>query len=719
MRRAIVALLLAALPVAADGGRPKIGLALGGGGARGAAHVGVLEWFEANQIPIDYLAGTSMGGLVGGLYCSGMTTAEMRALVEQLDWDLLIGDEVPYGDMAFRRKEDLQAYPSGLEMGLRGGLRLPIGLIEGHAFGLLLSRLTVNAGPVTDFDELPIPFRCVATDMERAEEVILRDGSLAAAIRATMSIPGVLSPVELNGRILADGGLLNNVPTDVVRAMGADIVIAVDVGNKPADREALNSLTALVGQSVSVMILQNVRDRLRLADIVLAPELGEYGTFSFAAVDAIADLGYQHAEQKRVLLDGLRVDDATWQAYLAERDSRRAGEPFVPSFIDVEGGRDTPTEAIDHRLSRFSGLPFDAGTFESELDELYGLGLYSRLEYSPVDRQGARGLLVRVTEKRHGPPFLHAGLELSGRNFDTPQFGVRSRVTAMGLSGFGSEWRTELALGPEQRLSTEYLQPIGGPWSLAPYAYLSRTTSDLFTGERRVAEYRVDDVGAGVDLVAGLGRRDELRVGAMWSRYNSDVRVGAPVLPSVNETVAALTLRARHEGLDNPIIPTRGTRAELRGLWALTPLGSDNYRTQLSGSVQTFVPVSDPGVLQLGLHGATSFDQTPPPHAQFTLGGLLRLSAYEPERFRGSHYLLGRIGYLHRVSRLPQLVGGGVYLGGWYELGGAFGRLDNARYVSSLSVGAAAETLLGPAFLGFSLGEGGANAVHFTLGSLF
>src|SRR5215467_3306159 len=298
--------------------RHRIGLVLGGGGARGLAHIGVLRWLEEHRIPVDYIAGTSMGGLVGGLYATGMPLAEIRRLVSTLDWDKLLSGPPSYNELSFRRKEDRRAYPSALEFGWRDGLRLPQSINPGHYVGLLLDRLTLPYSTVPSFDDLPTPFRCVATDMIAAQPVVLKDGSLAQALRATMAIPGIFTPIEIGGKVLADGGLLDNVPSGVVQAMGADLIIAVNVGTPLGTREDLQTLPGILSQVISVTTIGNERRGLQLADIVITPELDGFSSFDFRDRAVIQQRGYMAATLHATELEALSLDEQSWQQYLAE-----------------------------------------------------------------------------------------------------------------------------------------------------------------------------------------------------------------------------------------------------------------------------------------------------------------------------------------------------------------------------------------------------------------
>ncbi|HXG67207.1 MAG TPA: patatin-like phospholipase family protein, partial [Blastocatellia bacterium] len=329
----------------------KVGLVLSGGGARGIAHIGVLEWFERHRIPVDYVAGTSMGGLVGGMYATGMTPGEMREFLKKIDWDRAFGGGPSYEQLSFRRKEDRNSYQANVEVGLRNGIQIPPRLSSAHYIGLMIDRMMLPYANLSSFDELPIPFRCMATDFLSGQPVVLKDGSISSALRATMSIPGVFPPVERDGRVLVDGGLLNNIPTNVMRQMGPDILIAVDAGTPLGDVKTISTLLGILEQSVTVMTLENDRRNLRLADIIIAPELGNQSPLEFSDVDKLADLGYQAAEAKAAILKRFALDEADWQAYLARRQARRRASAPIADGLQIDGVDASAQEPIRKRLN--------------------------------------------------------------------------------------------------------------------------------------------------------------------------------------------------------------------------------------------------------------------------------------------------------------------------------------------------------------------------------
>ncbi len=711
----------AALVVAGAGAepdRPKIGLVLSGGGARGFAHLGVLEWFEAHRIPIDFLAGTSMGGLVAGLYASGLTTAEMRDMGRRVEWLEFFKDAPPYAQLSWQRKEDQQAFPNGLELGLRHGVSLPGGVVQGQKAGLLLSRVTLPVSDITEFGKLPVPFRCVATDMLKAEPVVLSSGSLADALRATTAVPGVFAPVEIGGKVLADGGLLNNVPTDVVKQMGADVVIAVDIGTPLGDKESLQNLLGMVNQSFSVMIIQNVRANLRLADIILSPDLEGFSSASFRSADAMADRGYKAAEAKQRILAPLALDEAAWARHLAERRARRPGGQVTPSFLDIRGGSDLTREEIERRFGLMLGKPLDADKVEAELARLYGEGYYARLGYRPFTRDGRTGLMIGLSEKRYGPPYLRVGIDFHGGTADETRFTLAGRVTGTNLTGYGSEWRGDLTVGERTVVAAEYHQPLGGGMLfVAPRAWYRSRATDLYAGDARQAEYLSREVAAGLDLGVQPIPEARLRAGLAYGGVDQHISFGVPLRPRVEEPFGYFRAQATVDTRDRVTLPSRGLRFDGEARWYTAALGSQSSFTWLHGELQLFQPAFAGTVFVLGDVG-TSLDGSPP-YGEFTLGGLARLSAYRRDRFRGSHALYGGLGYLRPLFDLPLFLGGKVYGTGMVETGTAAARLDDAKFFSSGTLGFAADTIFGPAFLGISYGEAGAGQVQFSVGKLF
>src|SRR5215471_13818519 len=378
--------------------RPKIGVALEGGGAMGLAHIGVLKWFEEHHVPVDYVAGTSMGGLVGGFYATGMTPEEMQKLIEDLDWRKILADRTPYEDLSYRRKEDQRAYPNSLIFGLKHGLSAPEGLIAGHQIGLLIDRVTLPYYGISSFDDMPVPFRCVATDLVSGQSHVFQDGPLAIALRSTMSIPGVFSPVREGKAVYVDGGLLDNLPTEVVRKMGAEIVIAVHLEPAPVEANAIRSVFSVLNYSVSAVVKENEIRSLELADSIISVPLGEFTTVDYAKSKPIIERGYDAAKTKARMLEAFALNDADWEDYLQARKARERTELPVPQFVKVEGTSEREAVDVARYLKGFPGKPIDPQKLGRALTRLTGVGRFDSASYWLKEQDGKTGLLVRVVE---------------------------------------------------------------------------------------------------------------------------------------------------------------------------------------------------------------------------------------------------------------------------------------------------------------------------------
>src|SRR5215470_4299749 len=359
-------------PVAPTTARPKIGVALEGGGALGLAHIGVLQWFEDHHIPVDYVAGTSMGGLVGGLYATGKSPDELKKLVEAQNWNMIIGGATPFEDLSYRRKEDGRAYPNKIIFGLKNGLSLPAGLNAGHQITLLIDRETLGYSKLKSFDELPIPFRCVATDLVTGKEEVFATGSLPRALRATMSIPGIFSPVRDGEKVYVDGGLVGNLPTNVVRQMGADVVIAVHLETAPAKPEDIQSLFSVLGRSIDVVIRDNEIRGLSGADLVVNVNLRDFTSMDYPKADTIINKGQQATQAKQQILSPYSLDNAAWSEYLQTRDGRKQSAIPVPQFVKVEGTDPNTAKHMEEFLKPLAGKPIDDRKLDKLLTRLTG-----------------------------------------------------------------------------------------------------------------------------------------------------------------------------------------------------------------------------------------------------------------------------------------------------------------------------------------------------------
>ena len=697
--------------------RPRIGLVLGGGGAKGLAHLGVMKWLEEHRVPVDYLAGTSMGGLLGSLMAMGWTTDEIETMLDSLDWTRLMASSPPFEILSYRRKADTRQFPSQLELGLKNGLSVPGGLNPGHFIGLLFDRVTLPYSSLKNFDELPIPFRCVATDMENGLPVVMTDGDLTTALRATMAIPGVFNAVERDGQILADGGILDNLPADVVKEMGADFVIAVQVGSPLEDREQLQSLLGMVNQSITIMMLDNVRRSQKLSDIVLSPEIGKYGTLEFGRTSEIVEKGYEAAEQKRVLLESLSLEEGEWKEFLERKNSRRLDQYPSPSSLSVLGVDGDEQKALEKKGETHLGRLIVPEALENDLTSVYGSGRYYSVGYSVKD---ATSLLVQARKKGYGPPFVRFGFLVDGSEFDSVKFGIRSRFSFFDLGGFGSELLVDASLGTPLQIAGEYYRPLAHGWFIAPRGRASRRISDVFQEGERIAEYRMDYVGGGIDLGYGFGlQNDEIRIGHDFGHLSMETRIGQELPLPQDGTTSVSSIHYVHDGQDNAVIPRHGIRIEGAVDYFFESPGTNENLTQIEAKGSLFSPLTDKNSLFFRGAGGTSVQNDVPFQLQFSLGGPVRLGAYSREEIRGSRYFYASGGMMREIAELSLIVPSKAYIGGWYELGSAFDRNQYERLSHSVSAGIILESFFGPLFLGGSVGDGKRGKIYFLLGQLF
>jgi len=707
--------------------RLKIGLVLSGGGARGFAHIGVLKVLEENKIPVDYVAGASMGGLVGALYSTGRTPDEMERIIETLDWDTLLRGRTTFEALSYRRKEDRRNLPGAITLGGKGAkLNLPGSLNPGHEIGLALDRLMFSYGDKTDFDRLPIPFRVVATDLVNAETVVLKDGSLAQSLRATMAIPGVFAPVELNGKILADGGILNNIPTDVAKEMGADIIIVVNIETQLGDRAALQDLVGILGQTFYVATIENSRRSLRQADFIIAPDLENYTTFDFTKGKKIVELGYQGAQSKISLLNSLALDEAEWNWHLAERRAKaRPSVEITPEFLAIEGTTDQGAKTkIERELGgRYENKLLDKAALEKDLTRLTGTQRFDNLGYGTTSRGDETGLLVRVydpVERTGRTTVLQVGVDVNNSETDDVNFNARARLTFFDVGGEGNEWRNDFSIGSRTLLATEFFRPFGrGKFFAAPNAFYEDRKVNFYENGDRLAEFSFRTAQAGIDFGYATSRASELRFGYSIGRQKAARRIGSPLFSELSGRVSFASLRWNYDTRDNSQIPKRGVETRNSLNYYFDAPGADGSFAQAESRINAFRPLGEKTIVFGFGGGGTTFGKRAPLFQQFAVGGLFSVGGYGTGEFRGGNYVNGGFGALRETFSAPPYIGGKLYLGGWYEAGSAFENFSQAKYRQSVTGGALLETRIGPIFVGGSFAEGGRRKIYFSLGRFF
>jgi NTE family protein len=665
---------------------------------------------------VDYVAGTSMGAIVGGLFAAGVPPETMEAWLRDADWDDLFRDRPDYSHLAFRRKQEARDYPIPLEVGIGSrGIQLPSGLVAGQKLNAVLRSMTFRVARVNDFDSLAVPFRAVATDLETGEMVVLGTGDLVDAMRASMSAPGVFTPYPVEDRLLVDGGLVRNLPVDVACAMGAEVVIAVDVGARLLDRSQLNSVVDLTMQVTRMMTRSGAAAQVAALgpeDVLLTPDVSDLGAASFGrALDALA-AGEAAARAQAEELRRLAVDETTYR----EHRSRQVGvgDPaewleFV--MIGAYSGR-SPGSLLDRIATRPGAV--DTVRLTRDIEHLYSLGIYERVDYRLVETDEGAALVLRVREKPWGPSYLRFRLNISDRVGGEGTYNLATHLLVPQLNDWGAELIGELQIGGVRRAAVELYQPLGirGVVFVAPRVDFQSVPANAYIGELTVARYRVDASTLALRTGVHVGNDVELAVSLERGRIVADRAIGPQSLEGYEAETGLARFRAAFDGLDDPQFPRSGLALTVEAQAARDWLGATQPYHRLDG--QLLGAVTRHRFTYFGtVMGTTSLETELPPWSRVGLGGFLMLSGYRPGEVFGNHGIFGRA----MVYR--DLGGGSAFAGVSLEAGNAWATRDEAdltdlRTSAALAVGF--RTPLGPVYLGWGTRGSGSGYAYLEVG---
>jgi NTE family protein len=724
----ICALLIPTMAGAAEAASApaRIGLVLSGGGARGTAHVGVLKVLDELHLHVDAIAGTSMGAVVGGLYASGMSGLQIEQLLSSVDWQAAFRDRPARADLGFRRKQEERDFLVNLPLGVQGHrLLIPTGLIQGQKLTQILRRATLPVAGVSDFDRLPIRFRAVATDLETGEAVIMSTGDLTTALRASMSAPGVITPVERDGRLLVDGGLAENLPIDVARAMGVDVLIVVDTGFPLRTRDKLTSLTSVSNQALAILVRRDVerqRATLTAHDVLLTPLLGDLASYDFSAVARALRAGEVVA---RAAIDQL-APLAAAASQLAASAPAPAGAWLPPvQFVVAEPGSERYGRQISDNFKDQIGKPLQPEVLATRIETLYGRGNLELLDYRLArDADGATGLAFSARRKSWGPNYLRLGLALQDDFSGNSKFNAAARLAFTELNQLGAEWVLDLKIGASPRVATEFYQPLNSlhGYFIAPHLQAEAHDVPQLSGTTPIGEYRARSFEYGLDLGRELGNWGELRGGLLDVRGSTRVRLGDFSVPETSFHSHAGFLRFNYDRLDSANFPRSGQaltldwRIEQSGRGAR---GSDlvtlDWRAAWSRGRNT--------ALAWLSGGSTVGGSADNVRSWFPLGGFLNLSGLGAQSLAGPYFGIAR-------ALLYRSVGNGgegvlnvpAYAGVSLELGNVWSQrrdinLSSARRDAALFFGA--DTYIGPTYLAAGYDEDGNTAFYLFLGRSF
>ncbi|HBM07598.1 hypothetical protein CXF92_11275 [Pseudomonas sp. Choline-3u-10] len=706
--------------------QPRTGLVLSGGAARGLAHIGVLKALEEQGVQIDAIAGTSMGAVIGGLYAAGYSVDELEKLALELDWQQVLSDDPPREDIPFRRKQDDRDFLVKRKLSFRddGSLGLPLGVIQGQNLALLLERLLVHASDIRDFDRLPIPFRAVATDIANDKKVIFRSGHLPQAIRASMSIPAVFAPVEIDGRLLVDGGMVDNVPMDVARDMGVDRLIVVDIGTPLLPREQLLTVVDVLNQSITMMTRRNSEAQLttlRPEDLLVQPMLAAFGSTDFGRAEQLIDAGYRAADALGGRLATMRSESGgNLSLSLA-----RSAEPRTPliTAVRIENDSKVGDAVIRRHIRQQVGKRLDVQDLQKDMGTLYGLDYFEQVEYRIVHGKPGNTLVVTAREKRSGTDYLRLGINLSDDFRGDSAFNIGASFRKNGINELGAEWLTRLQLGDRQEFFSEFYQPLdaGSRWFVAPNLIAQAQNVEAILDNDPIAEYRLQRYGYGLSLGRQIANNGEIRFGVGQAWGEADVRVGDQQLPDFSFEEGYYQLRYSFDTVDDVDFPREGEDIGLTLRQYDPSLGSDRRYRQWEFRLDKAFSFGLDTLVFGGRYGRT-LDDAEIVTSSFLLGGARQLSGFRQDALSGQNISLARMIYYRRMtprSFLP--LDFPLYLGASLERGRAWNN-DNAfdsGYINAGSIFIGYETPLGPLNFSYGLNDEAERALYLNLGRSF
>jgi NTE family protein len=711
--------------------RPRIGLVLSGGGARGAAHIGVLKVLEELHVPIDAIAGTSMGAVVGGLYASGLDAHEIEAIMTSLNWQDAFRDRPPREDLTFRRKQEDQNFLVKFPLGIRGGkVLLPKGLIQGQRLNQTLRRLTLPVAYITNFDDLPTPFRALATDLETGEGVTIDSGDLTGAMRASMSAPGVFAPVEREGRLLVDGGITENLPVDVARAMGVDILIVVDVGSPLLKRDKLSSVPVISNQMLAILIQQNSklqREKLRPDDILISPALGDTSSFDFGVVKRVVSVGETAAREAAGRLASLAMDPQEVQRYAQRREAARQIPPRI-DFVKVDSGSEHYSERLNDLFKDLTGKPLDPDAIARRMTTLYGQGSLDTLDYRVVNENDRYGLSLDARGNSIGPNYVRFGLSLQDDFQGNSTFNAATRFVMSEITKPGGEWVWDFQIGQTSLAATDVFLPLSqfSGWFLDPHAEAQVRNVPVLNGQNEIGEYRLHTYSYGLDFGRQFGNWGEIRAGVQRLQGHSRVTVGDPndpALASQDFKVRDYFVRFSYDRLDDVNFPHHGQQATLQWSGERNVRGRDQATDQITFNYVGAHSFGRDSAVFSTSAGTTLEGNVTDVRLLFPLGGFFNLSGLKADSLTGPYFGIARLLLFRQIGRGgPGYLDVPTYLGVSFEMGNVW---QNRRDVSlgdthkDASVFLGMDTFLGPVYVATGFDQHGQQAFYLFLGRTF
>jgi NTE family protein len=712
--------------------RPKIALVLSGGGALGYAHIGVLKVLEELRVPVDCVVGTSMGALVGGAYAAGVSPERMQKVITETDIGALFDDDPPRSEITQSIKRDDYKPLFDLSFGFNdGNVQLPFGTSAGYKFELFLKELIGLRSSMSNmnFDDLPISYRAIATDLETGDIMVFDHGDLPKAMRASMSLPGIVSPIEIDDRLYVDGGLVNNLPIDVGRRLCGEIIIAVNLGTKPKTREEIKNSFDVAMQSIVLLTEQNVKAslaKLTADDILIVPDLDEFDSSSFSKPQQIIERGVAAANANKDKLSKLAISPVEYQRWLATRQPEQT-PPLKIKEIDVEKKEGMDAKAVQGDIETSAGQNFDMKLLHKDITKIYGRGDFSYVGYSVIPVEDGSEIVIEADRKPWGPGYVKFGLGVA-MDFSSPtQFNLATSYRRTWINSLGAEWRTDAQIGYDSFINTEFIQPlqIRGGVFISPYFFARRNSLQVYRERDRLGDIDIQRLQLGLD-VGITGSAGEMRIGTYANYIYERPDLGVlNLFQSISDTTVyqkGFSFSGIYDQLDSSVFPRSGVyaKAEIRNAYQSGDLSEYYTRGQLSiaGAISfgenTLAGHIEWGEILGGVENLADYDN-------FELGGPNRLSGLYLDQLTGTRYNLATVRYYRRFASLPPQFGRGLYFGASLESGRINDPLmeDPWGWVEAGSIYVGADTIFGVLYLGYGYASLGQGTFYLEIGPQF
>ncbi|MBB5058489.1 NTE family protein [Granulicella aggregans] len=690
------------------------------------SEIGALEWFEEHHIPVDMIAGTSMGCMVGALYSSGKTIDDLKRVMDDGVFNSVFRFQSSFQSRSFRRREDSRDLPNALTIGLRHGVSFRNSLLTDQGLNAFLDRQFLRYSDQTDFNSMPIPLRCLATDLNDAKTVTFARGSLPDAVRASVSLPGIYRPFAMNGHEYVDGGVLENLPTQTIHTMKADVVLAVSLPLSPVGKGDLDSIVGVLQRSFSVAIEDSEARSRKLADVVMTPDISGFGAADYLKTIDLAKRGYAAAEAQKAALLKYTLPDDQWADYVAERQARRRGPAGTILRVRVKSPNKDLTRAVERSFQPLIGQPVNTTKIDGLLDEVRGDGRYDAdysVSYDPAS-ETQPSILVTVADKKMGPPFLLVGANVEAQTGGVTRATLEGILLDQDLGGYGSELRTHIKAGFLTELNSEYYRALpafgtshSGRLFAAPRIDLLREPFYIYQNQRRIAERQLENGGGGVDIGWSNKGSREFRLGWEMAGIRWESVVGTDGRPDISGSMQRVRAQYIYDNEDRALVPQFGLHSVTRVGYLYNATESENAPEITTNN--TYAHQVGKNLFVMGGQAGTLFNRNVAEPFRFTLGGPLKLSASAIDEYRGTDYYLLQPSFLRRIATLPPPLGQSIYLGLSYEAGQMYAPHTPTITRQNVLFGIVAETPLGIVTLAPAIGDGGHRKFVFTLGRFF